>query len=110
MQALSNLDRVTAADQYPDLEFATLDVGKEGDPPDARVAGWVEGLQRGFQHPRPNDDFRTTWLEHVRADRRHRPRRLARGAGRSAPARSRSRRTRAGTRRSTPAATRSRSG
>jgi predicted acetyltransferase len=60
---------VSASDQYPDLEFATLDLGKEGDPPDARVVGWVEGLQRGFQHPRPNDDFRNTWLEHARADR-----------------------------------------
>jgi len=60
---------VTGADQYPDLEIATLDVGKEGDPTDERVAGWVQGLQRGFQHPRPNDDFRAAWLEHVRADR-----------------------------------------
>ena len=60
---------MTAADQYPDLEFATLDVGKQGDPTDARVVGWVDGLQRGFQHPRPNDDFRASWLEHVRADR-----------------------------------------
>ncbi len=59
---------MTDADQYPDLEIATLDVGKEGDPTDARVTGWVEGLQRGFQHPRPNDDFRAAWLEHVRAD------------------------------------------
>jgi predicted acetyltransferase len=60
---------VSATDRYPDLEFVTLDLGKEGDPPDARVVGWVEGLQRGFQHPRPNDDFRNTWLEHARADR-----------------------------------------
>ena len=59
---------MTDADQYPDLEFAILDVGKEGDPTDARVTGWVEGLQRGFQHPRPNDDFRAAWMEHVRSD------------------------------------------
>ena len=44
--------RVTAADQYPDLAFATLDVGKDGLPGDERVAGWVQGITRGFHQGR----------------------------------------------------------
>jgi predicted acetyltransferase len=55
-------------DGFDDLTFATLDVGKEGDPTDARVAGWADALTRGFHMGRPQGKFRSAWLEHVRAD------------------------------------------
>jgi predicted acetyltransferase len=55
-------------DPHDDLAFATLDVGEEGDTVDNRVVGWIEALRRGFHHERPNDDFRTAWLEHARTD------------------------------------------
>ena len=59
---------MTAADQYPDLDFATLDVGKEGDPTDERVAGWSQAMTRGFHQGRSSEEFRNHWLEHVRTD------------------------------------------
>ena len=59
---------MTAADQYPDLAFVTLDVGKEGDPTDERVAGWMQAMTRGFHQGRASEEFRAGWLEHVRAD------------------------------------------
>ena len=62
------MSRVTSADQYPDLTFATLDVGKEGDPTDERVAGWMQAMTRGFHQGRASEEFRTRWLEHVRVD------------------------------------------
>lgn len=57
-----------SADQYPDLAFATLDVGKEGDPTDERVAGWMQAMTRGFHQGRASEEFRSGWLDHVRAD------------------------------------------
>ncbi len=65
---VSNLNRVSAADQYPDLAFATLDVGKDGDPTDERVAGWMQAMTRGFHQGRASEEFRAGWLDHVRAD------------------------------------------
>lgn len=62
------MSRVTADDQYPDLVLETLAVGKAGDPADPRVAGWSAALARGFHMGRVDDEFRTRWLEHVRAD------------------------------------------
>ncbi len=60
---------MTAPDQYPDLEFDTLDVGKEGVPSDERVAGWVQGITRGFHQGRVDEQFYEDWLAHARADR-----------------------------------------
>ncbi len=59
---------MSAHDQYPDLTFATLDVGKEGDPTDERVAGWMQAMTRGFHQGRASEEFRSGWLDHVRAD------------------------------------------
>lgn len=65
---VSTFLKVTDADQYPDLEFATLDAGKDGDPVDERVSGWVQGVTRGFHQGRVPDEFRDDWLVHVRTD------------------------------------------
>jgi predicted acetyltransferase len=59
---------VTAASQYPDLEFDTLDAGKAGDPVDERLAGWLEAVTRGFHQGRTSEEFRNGWLEHARTD------------------------------------------
>lgn len=59
---------MTASAQYPDLEFATVDPGKEGDPIDARLEGWLQGVTRGFHQGRVSEEFRDGWLEHVRTD------------------------------------------
>ncbi len=58
----------SVTDPYDDLTFATLDVGKDGGPVDERVAGWSAAMTRGFHMGRPNEKFRSSWLEHVRAD------------------------------------------
>lgn len=68
MEPVSNLNRVSDDDQYPDLAFDTLDVGKEGDPTDERVVGWSQAMTRGFHQGRSSEEFRNHWLEHVRAD------------------------------------------
>ena len=65
---LSTLNRVTAADQYPDLVFDTLDAGREGDPADERLVGWNQAVTRGFHQGRASEELRTMWLEHVRTD------------------------------------------
>lgn len=62
------MSRVSDADQYPDLAFDTLDVGKKGDPTDERVAGWSQAMTRGFHQGRSSEEFRNLWLEHVRTD------------------------------------------
>jgi predicted acetyltransferase len=68
VEEVSTFLKVTDADQYPDLEFATIDAGKAGDPVDERVAGWLQGITRGFHQGRADEEFTKGWLEHVRAD------------------------------------------
>jgi predicted acetyltransferase len=59
---------VTDAALYPDLSFATLDVGKDGDPTDERVAGWNQAVTRGFHQGRASAELAAVWLEHARTD------------------------------------------
>lgn len=59
---------MTATGQYPDLEFAIVDAGKDGDPVDGRLEGWLQAVTRGFHQGRVDEAFRDGWLEHVRTD------------------------------------------
>lgn len=60
---------MTASDQYPDLEFHTVEAGKPGDPLDDRAVGWIQATARGFHQGRVDEEFVRGWREHVHADR-----------------------------------------
>ncbi|PUA82685.1 GNAT family N-acetyltransferase [Nocardioides currus] len=51
-----------------DYDFATLDLSDESDAGRARRSGWLAAVQRGFHSGRPDEEFETRWLTHVRAD------------------------------------------
>lgn len=57
-----------AVDVTDDFTFATLDLHDESVEGTARANGWLDAIMRGFHQSRPNDEFRTKWLEVARAD------------------------------------------